>query len=130
MADLNNCTIVGRVVRDAELRSVGASQLCEFTVANNTGFGKYECTNFFKVNLWGKRAESLTQYLTKGRQVGVTGQMENKAWTDQNGIKHDAWTINANDVALMAVPQSQQTSKPTPPPPQDYSHLEDSDLVF
>lgn len=131
MADLNNVTIVGRVTRDAVLKQVGASELCEFSVANNTGFGKYECTNFFKVTLWGKRATSLQSYLTKGKQVGVTGQMENKVWTDQQGIKHDSWTINANDVCLMASPQGQ--TAPTMPAPQSaaYSTVPDNgEIVF
>lgn len=130
MADLNNVTVVGRVVRDAEMRTAGASVLTEFTVANNTGFGQYACVNFFKVVLWGKRATSLNPYLLKGKQVGVTGCMENKTWMDQNGVKHDSWTITANDVCLMANSQQQNAAPNNAPPGESWRSQEDDLAVF
>lgn len=104
MSDLNVCTLVGRLTRDAEVKTLPTGTvLVEFGIANNTGFGKFACTNFFSVNAWGKQAQSTAQYLTKGKQVGVTGTMENKTWTDQNGVKHDKWTLTTQGaISLMA----------------------------
>ena len=44
MSDLNSCTLTGNLTKDAEVKLIGAKQTpcCEFTVANNTGFGQYE----------------------------------------------------------------------------------------
>lgn len=120
MSDLNNCTIVGRIVRDAEMKQVGANgtTLVTFTIANNTGYGQYAKTNFFAVNAWGKQAQSIVQYLTKGKQVGVTGTMENNSWTGQDGVKHDSWVIKAmGDICLMASPKSSETSTSVDPEP-------------
>lgn len=108
MADLNNCSIIGRLTADAERKEVGANGtiLISFNVANDTGFGQYACTNFFRVNAWGKQADAIYQYLTKGKQVGVTGTMENKKWTDNNGQSHDQWTITVTGpITLLASPQ-------------------------
>ena len=113
MSDLNNCSIVGRLTKDAELKHVGANNtaLVSFTVANNTGFGQYARTNFFNVNVWGKAGENLLQYLTKGKQVGVTGTMENNKWTDNQGLQHDSWTIKSTgDIMLLASPKGQGNS--------------------
>ena len=49
MSDLNGCTFSGRVTRDAEMTTVGAKNttIVKWGIANNTGFGQYEKTNFF-----------------------------------------------------------------------------------
>lgn len=117
MSDLNNCSIVGRLTEDAELKHVGANNtaLVSFRIANNTGFGQYARTNFFNVNVWGKAGESLLQYLTRGKQVGVTGTMENNSWVDNQGVRRDNWTIKSTgDIMLLASPQQRGTGGVTP----------------
>ena len=104
MADLNVCTFVGRVTRDAVVESVGAkgTQITKFAIANNTGYGQYEKTNFFNVQIWGKQGVSVSQYLVNGKQIAVSGTLENNKWTDQNGNSHDSWNLTAQSVALLA----------------------------
>lgn len=117
MSDLNVCTLVGRITRDAEVKTLpSGTVLVEFGIANNTGFGKYECTNFFNVNAWGKQAQSIVPYLKKGKQVGISGTMENKSWTDQSGVRHDKWTLTTQGaISLLADPKgSSQPSSPSP----------------
>ena len=79
MADLNSCSFTGRLTKDAEVVTVGAkgTQITKFSMANNTGFGTYARTNFFNVQIWGKAGVAVSQYLTKGKQVAVTGVLEN-----------------------------------------------------
>lgn len=113
MSDLNSITVVGRLTADAESKQVGNSTLVTFTLANNTGFGQYACTNFFKVNAWGKQAASVLEWLKKGKQVGVTGVMENKRWTDQNGVQRDSWAITTNGtISMMADPKNASQEAP------------------
>lgn len=104
MADLNVCTFVGRVTRDAVVESVGAkgTQITRFAIANNTGFGQYEKTNFFNVQIWGKQGVAVSQYLVKGKQIAVTGTLENNKWQDQQGNSHDSWNLTANSITLLA----------------------------
>ena len=110
MSDLNNCTFVGRITRDAELTTVGAkgTSLTKFGIANNTGFGQYEKTNFFNCQIWGKQGEALKQYLVKGKQVAVAGQLEDSSWTGNDGVKHQAWTLTVSTITLLADAKSVQ----------------------
>lgn len=104
MSDMNVCTFIGRVTRDAETSMVGAKNtaLTKWGIANNTGFGQYEKTNFFNCQMWGKQGESIKQYLTKGKQICVTGQLEDTTWTSDDGTKHPQWTLTVNQVSLLA----------------------------
>lgn len=104
MSDTNVCTFIGRVTRDAELTTVGAknTSLVKWGIANNTGFGQYEKTNFFNCQMWGKQGEAIRQYLTKGKQICVTGQLEDTTWTSDDGTKHPQWTLTVSQVSLLA----------------------------
>lgn len=104
MSDMNVCTFIGRVTRDAELSQVGAknTSLVKWGIANNTGFGQYEHTQFFNCQIWGKQGESIKQYLTKGKQICVTGQLEDTSWEGGDGAKHQQWTLTVSQVSLLA----------------------------
>lgn len=104
MSDLNNCTFIGRCTRDAEMQVIGqkGTSLVKWAIANNTGFGQYENTNFINCQMWGKRGESIKQYLTKGKQIAVAGVFENKKWTGNDGVQHDSWTLTVEQVTLLA----------------------------
>lgn len=113
MSDLNCCAFVGRITKDAELKMIGAKQTpcAEFTIANNTGFGQFEKTSFINVQLWGQAAAGLVQYLTKGKQVGVSGEFVQNDWVDQNGVKHSTWRLSTRGVQLLASPKN--TAEPS-----------------
>lgn len=113
MADLNSCSFTGRVTRDAVVESVGAkgTQITKFGMANNTGFGQYAKTNFFNVQVWGHAGAAIAQYLKKGKQIAVTGQLENQKWTGKDGLEHDSWNLTCQSVTLLAdvAAKSQET---------------------
>lgn len=104
MSDMNVCTFVGRCTRDAEMTHVGAkgTALTKWAIANNTGFGEYEKTNFFNCQMWGKQGEALREYLKKGKQIAVTGLLENQKWTGNDGVQHDSWCLTVTQVSLLA----------------------------
>lgn len=104
MSDVNVCTFIGRCTRDAETVTVGSkgTSLTKWAIANNTGFGQYEKTNFFNCQMWGKQGEGIRQYLTKGKQVAVTGTLENQKWTGDDGVSHDSWVLTVNQISLLA----------------------------
>lgn len=104
MSDVNVCTFVGRCTRDAETTTVGSkgTSLTKWAIANNTGFGAYEKTNFFNCQMWGKQGEALKQYLTKGKQIAVVGTLENQKWEGADGASHDSWVLTVNQVTLLA----------------------------
>ena len=74
--DLNHVTLIGRLTRDPELKTIGSgSTLCRVSIANNrsytSGGEKREEVNFFNATAWGKRAEVLAQYAKKGTQLAI-----------------------------------------------------------
>lgn len=106
MSNLNCFSVVGRLTADAEVKHKGNSDMVLFSIANNTGYGQYACTNFIKCVAWGKQAVSLVQYLKKGKEIGISGVFENRRWTDQNGAQRDGWTLTVQGaINLMADPK-------------------------
>ena len=106
MADINNATLIGRLTRDEELKyTPGGMAIGTLSLAINRKVKKgQEWTdeaNYFDVVIFGKQAESLQRFLTKGKQIGVSGFLKQERWTDQNGANRSRVTIVANDIQLL-----------------------------
>lgn len=121
MSDLNCCAFTGRLTKDAEIKLIGAKQTpcCEFSIANNTGFGQYAKTTYFNVQLWGQSGQNLLQYLKKGQPVAVSGELTQNDWVDQNGVKHSMFRLSSRDVTLLNARQKQDTRNPYADMPSD-----------
>ncbi|ADK81099.1 single-stranded DNA-binding protein [Sediminispirochaeta smaragdinae] len=103
--DITSFTAVGRLTRDAELRYTNSGiPLCKFSIASNYSRKVHdnwqEEVSYFDFTLFGKRAEALAQYLTKGQQVVVSGQLRQDRWED-NGEKRSRVAFFAQDVQLI-----------------------------
>lgn len=103
MSDLNCCAFTGRLTTDAEIKLIGAKQTpcCEFSIANNTGFGQYAKTSYFNVQLWGQSGTNLVSLLKKGQPVAISGELTQNDWVDQNGQKHSMFRLSSRDVTLL-----------------------------
>ncbi|WP_235089331.1 single-stranded DNA-binding protein [Chromobacterium sp. Beijing] len=85
---MNSITFDGRLAADAELRYTPSGEpVLSFRVASDIGFGERKSTNWFSCQVWGKRGESLKNYLAKGQQVTVYGQLTLREWQDKEGNK-------------------------------------------
>ena len=117
MSDLNSCTFTGNLTKDAEVKLIGAKQTpcCEFTVANNTGFGQYEKASFIQVQLWGQSGSNLQPYLKKGTKVGVTGEFTQNDWVDANGVKHSSWRLSSRSIVLLGSSNKNSASASSAP---------------
>lgn len=110
MADLSVAVLVGRLTRDAELKYTNSGvPVTRFSVATSNRRKKgdqwVDEPSFWDVDLWGKQAESLNQYLTKGKLVAVEGNMRQDRW-EQDGMTRSKVVINANTVQLLGGGQS------------------------
>lgn len=99
-------TIVGNVGRDPELKYLPSGvPVCNFSVAVNerrgTGENRTEKTTWFRVAAWRQLAETVSQYLTKGRQVMVVGTVEARAYTDNAGQPAVSLDITARDIVFL-----------------------------
>ena len=85
---MNKVILIGRLTKDPELRFAAGSGMAigRFTVAVNRQFKKDE-TDFINCVAFGKTAETISQYLTKGRQIAVTGSIRTGSYDAQDGTK-------------------------------------------
>ncbi len=100
--------IVGNVGRDPELRYTPSGQaVCDFSVAvsrrwtDRTSNEQREKTTWFRVTCWNKLAETVNQYVSKGRQVLVTGEVDASAWIDSEGNARATLELTARDVKFL-----------------------------
>jgi single-strand DNA-binding protein len=127
---MNVITVAGTLGKDAEVKYLpNGDAIANFSVADSQGRDKP--TIWWNCGLYGKRAESLSQYLTKGQAVTVTGSVSEREWTDKEGNKRKSMDVRVNDVALQggrrdAEPREerQQPAKPA------QVNIDDSDLPF
>ncbi|MEE9339316.1 MAG: single-stranded DNA-binding protein [Methylococcaceae bacterium] len=129
----NVFSFTGTVGRDAEVRVTPSGQsVLNFTVANNIGFGDRQQTLWIRVALWGKRAEgSLQNYLKKGQQVFVSGELTQREYQANDGTTKTSLELNANIVDLVGKrnEQSQQPQQQSNQQPSQPSSLDDFDDV-
>ena len=92
---MQTITIAGRVGRDAETRQAGDGSVTSFTVAVDQRNGRDKTTNWWRVSIWGKRGETLAQYIRKGDNITVAGEF---SLTEYDGKPQ--LNIRASEVAL------------------------------
>ena len=112
---MNNISVAGNISKDAETRFLqDGTPVASFSVADNQG--KDKPAIFWNCQLFGKRAESLTQYLTKGQAVTVSGTVSQRTYTDKNGQERTSMDVRVNDVALQG---GKREAEPSKKPSQD-----------
>lgn len=102
---MNKLTIIGNLVRDPELRTVGSGiNVCTFTVAVNRrkkAEGQPEA-DFFRVSAWRGLAETCSKYLAKGRKVAVVGSVSAQAYMGSDGTAKASLELTADDVEFLS----------------------------
>ena len=107
MGTVNKVIIVGNMGRDAEIRytpggaAVATLSLATTDVWNDKAGQRQEKTEWHRVVLWGKQAETLAEYLTKGRQIYVEGRLQTRQWDDKDGNKRYTTEIRSDRVVLL-----------------------------
>lgn len=122
---MNVLTIAGNVGRDSELRQVntasGTQSVLSFAVAVKSSKkgddGKYLST-WFDCSLWGKRAETLVQYIKKGQSIAVVGEVELEQYTSSQGQAGAKMKVNVSNVTLQGGSQSAPQSNTNQAQPQ------------
>jgi single-strand DNA-binding protein len=108
MGSVNKVILVGNLGRDAELRyTPGGAAVAKFSIAttevwNDKGGQRQERTEWHNIDLWGKQAESLSEYLVKGKQVYVEGRLQTDEYTDKEGVKRKSTKVRCDRVVLLS----------------------------
>ncbi|MFO0881894.1 MAG: single-stranded DNA-binding protein [Candidatus Saccharimonadales bacterium] len=102
----NQVVLMGNLTRDPELRSTPNGQsVCSFSLALNRSYkgsdGNWqEATDYVDVTAWGPLGERVSQYVTKGRPVLVSGRLQSRSW-EQDGQKRSKVEVVAQDVTFL-----------------------------
>ncbi len=108
MGSVNKAILVGNLGRDAEMRfTAGGTPVATVSLATTEKFTdrdgqKREDTQWHRVVIWGKTAESIHEYLTKGKQIYVEGRIQTREWTDKEGKPAKTTEIRADKVVLLS----------------------------
>lgn len=129
---INNVTIAGNLTRDCELRQTGSGfSIANMSVAVNERVKNKQTDqwedrpNYFDVVLMGSRAEKLSQYLTKGTKVCVSGRLRWSQW-ERDGQKRSKVEIVADGIEFM----SRRDEKPSESQSYEDQELWSSDIPF
>jgi len=145
MGSVNKVILVGNLGRDAELRytpggaAVATLNMATTEVWNDKGGQRQEKTEWHRVVLWGKQAESLSEYLTKGKQIYIEGRLQTRQWDDKDGNKRYTTEIRADRVTLLGGGGGARSGAPcggdemgghAPAPDAGPEPLTDNDIPF
>lgn len=129
MSDINVVVLTGNLTRDPELKGTpNGSSVLNFGIASNRSVkganGEWEdVPNFVDCTIFGKRADALEKYLTKGMKVTVEGELRYSSWTNKDGNKRSKLEVVAHNIVLPPrtkqpqqsyTPASMPQSKPAP----------------
>jgi len=107
MGSVNHCLFIGNLGRDAEVKyTAGGQAVAKFSMACTEQWtGKdgqrHERTEWVNVEVWGRTAEAVGEYLVKGKQVFVQGKLQTDEYTDRDGNKRKATKVRADRVVLL-----------------------------
>ena len=148
MASFNQISIVGYLGKNAEMRyTPQGTAVLNFSIATTErrkdSRGEFtDITTWFKVSLWGKQAEALTEYLTKGRQVYVAGRLRSETYTARDGQQRTNLEVMASDVqilgtksdgtapAMSPVSNAAKIASITSSPTETYAEVDADDIPF
>lgn len=106
-SSVNKVILLGRLGRTPEIKYLPSGQaVCDLSVATSQTYKdrneqQQERTEWSRVVVWGKTAESCAKYLQKGQQVYVEGRLETRSWDDKEGKKVYATDVVASNVVFL-----------------------------
>jgi len=135
MSNLNVSVLVGRLTQDAVLKQTEKGIfISNFCIAVNRARKVNEAwkeqPHFFYLNIFGKRAESLTPYLVKGQAVSIEGHLEQDRW-ETNGVQHSKMALVIDDIQLIGSVKKKQAvageTETNPPASDDDENIDEFD---
>lgn len=128
---MNSACIHGRLVRDPELKDYTTGKgepgkLVKFTVAVNRRFG--EEADFFDCVCYGKLAEVIDKYFSKGREIVVSGEMQCHKYEAKDGTMRYPWSLVVNTFDFCG--SKKDSSYKAEPAPSGFDDIDDDDIPF
>lgn len=111
---LNSISLIGRMVRDPEYRTVGNDGVVNFTIAVDDDYKDKDgnkVTDFVDCTAWRKTADYICKYQAKGSLVAVKGRLKSRKWTDKDGNNRLSWFVSVENAYGVGVRQDSQNSQ-------------------
>ena len=106
MSGVNLAVLLGNVGQDLELKQTKSGKdVVSFSLATSKKIKGEEHTTWHRIVAWNKTAEICATYLSKGSQVHITGEIQNREWEDGEGNKRQTTEIVANNVTFVGQAQ-------------------------
>ena len=134
MASVNKVILIGNVGRDAEMKYTASGQArAVWSIATSKKYGEppQEVTTWHTCIAWAKNAEIAAQYIRKGRQVFVEGELSTRDWVDVSGVKHYKTEVIVQRFVLLGSKDAEPDAYPgyaTPKPMEIPSGVDDYDI--
>ena len=103
----NKVQLIGYVGNEPEIKTFdGGKKLANLTIATNDTYrndkgDKVEQTEWHKVTAWGKTADIIEKYVTKGKEVAIEGKLTHRSYEDKNGEKRYITEVIVNEILLI-----------------------------
>lgn len=133
---MNKIVLLGRLTRDIELRQAGETSVANFSLAVNRTFKRdgEPDADFFNCVVFGKRAETLAQYVHKGNQLAIEGHVQIGQYTNKDGVNVKTFEVMVDGFDFIGGKSEQTKSEPeaeTETPTENFDlDLEIDDLPF
>lgn len=126
---MNQITIHGRLAKDPEIKYIngkkGETSVCNFTVAVNRKMG--EEADFFNCKTFGKRAEVIEKFMSKGSEIILSGEMQCRKYQDKNGENRYAWEVLMDSFDFCG--SKKDNPKPSKSTPAGFEEIDDEDGI-
>lgn len=114
---MNKVCLIGRLTKDPEVRYTQSNNtlVATFNLAINRRFtkeGDEVQADFIQIVAWAKTGEFCSKYFRKGQQVGICGRIQSRNWNDEQGQKHYATEVVAEDVCFADGKKENNSSDP------------------
>lgn len=138
---MNKAILIGRIGKDIELRNTNSgTAVASTSMATSKKIKGEQITQWHRLIFWGPQAETVTQYVKKGDQLAIEGEIEYRSYQDKDGNNRDITEIRVTGFDFIgskgdtggsreSAPQSQQRSERGNPAPQTEAPFDDGDQI-
>jgi single-strand DNA-binding protein len=103
----NKVQLIGHVGQDPEIKNLeGGKKLANISIATNEVYyrengDKVEQTQWHRVTAWGKTADIIERFVTKGKEIGIEGKLTHRSYDDKDGNKRYVTEVIAHEILLI-----------------------------
>ena len=133
---MNKVLLTGRLTRDPELRyTPNGKAVCNFTIATNRPVVRdgEKTADFINCIVWGKTAENLSKYQSKGSLIGIDGRLESRSYDDKDGNKRYVTEVQVEHIEFLGSKSDGQTETKESNPYEEFGNsieISDDELPF